>query len=114
MYSHCSFCKRFTFKNRFRITVKLKGRYRDFPYNPCLHTNIASFIINTPHQRLGENRHKGYLTGVMEMPLICKTGEFDGMQTMSPLSCYKKCQERLKAGKYTPLVGKAFQREGAN
>ena len=30
------------FKNSFRFTTKLRGRYQDFPYNPCPHTSVAS------------------------------------------------------------------------
>ena len=37
-------------KNSFRYTIKLKGRYRDFPYIPCPYTCIASSIINITHQ----------------------------------------------------------------
>ena len=28
----------------------MRGRYKDFPYSPCLHTYIASSIINIPYQ----------------------------------------------------------------
>ena len=34
----------------FRFTTKLRGRYRDFPYTPCLHTSIDSPTINVTHQ----------------------------------------------------------------
>ena len=44
------FKKILVFWCRFMFTSKLRGRYRDFPYTPCLHTCIASPIINTPDQ----------------------------------------------------------------
>ena len=34
------------FKSSFRVTAKLRGRCRDFPYTPCLHTCITFLIIN--------------------------------------------------------------------
>ena len=34
----------------FRFAVKLRGKYRDFPYIPFLHTCITSLIINIPYQ----------------------------------------------------------------
>ena len=38
------------FYSSFRITAKLRGRYRDFPYTKCPHLCIVSSIINIPHQ----------------------------------------------------------------
>lgn len=44
------FLRLFFFQSSFRITAKVSGMYRDFPYILCLPTYIASPIINIPHQ----------------------------------------------------------------
>ena len=38
------------FLTNFRLTTKLKGRYRDFPYNPYAQTCIAFTIISITHK----------------------------------------------------------------
>lgn len=38
------------FKIRFSVTVKLRERYGGLPYISYLHSYIASFFINIPHQ----------------------------------------------------------------
>ena len=39
-----------TFRSNFRFTVKLRGKYRDFPYLPSPDMCTASPIIRIPHQ----------------------------------------------------------------
>ena len=74
----------------------------------------------------GESRHKGYHCGArnvlhMDCGDSCppqsihytsvhftfRMGEFDGMQTIPHFSQEKRRQQILKAGKGTPIVGKA-------
>ena len=40
----------FIFQSGFRLPVKLRERYSDFPYTSCPNTCTASPVINSPHQ----------------------------------------------------------------
>lgn len=48
LYEHTTFFPQDSiFQNSFMQTVKLIGRYRDFPYTPCPHACIVSSVIIT-------------------------------------------------------------------
>lgn len=50
------------FKSCFMFIIKLKGRYRNFPYSPCSGTYIASYTINITHQNVHFYRDESTLT----------------------------------------------------